>query len=466
MIRKMFSGIHLFGRAYNATKHQIGVSLKVLAIVTLGFAILLFLAEHSANADYSFWDALIWTFVKYVEDPADIVSAPVTLVGKIVGTLVGVLGIAIFAVPAGLIGSGLMDAMEDERHEKELDTYHNRICKAFRRAGNKSLRSYLNTLPDKGGEDLARLNFVPQYVPVSRLQVRQGMELKDVFEVCQKFPELRLKNLAEALSEEENPEDRFVVEHFPLNKSYGCSVYRGSNVTIICPTGFSEVGIGWFSYYMAKLNGFNYISKDIEIDPDELDSYYNMSAKPLYNKKTKEQIDPKDKEALKILQKKEKLRTDFIADAKKLIKKDSWVIIMTEHQKNTENTVDFHFADNTKDGKQPTVKDRAMYESLTERFSLVMAEEFGMTTTTASTRFPLMKSNLAYRLQQEGVECNAFVLRPSSHLMVFDPKKLLVAFRMGQVFSEMFDNGKGIDNEGIKDLASTGFGYEENNTKQ
>ena len=456
-----FNGLKLFKSAYNSTKHQIWVSVKILAVVTAGFAILMWIAESRA-ADYSLCDAFVWTFVKYVEDPADIVSAPITTIGKIVGTLVGVLGIAIFAVPAGLIGSGLMDAMEEERHEKELDTFHNRIRKAFRRAGNKSLRSYLNTLPDKGGEALGRLNFVPQHVPVARLQVRQGMELKDVFEVCQKYPELRLKNLAEALSEEENPEDRFVVEHFPLNRSYGCCVERGSNVTIICPTGFSEVGIGWFSYYMAKLNGFNYISKDIEVDHDELDSFYNMSAKPLCNKKTLEQTDPKDKEALSILKKKEMLRTEFIADTKNVIKKGSWVIIMTEHQKNTENTVDFHFADNTKDGTQATVKDRAMYDSLTERFSTVMTEEFGMTTTPASTRFPLMKSNLAYRLQQEGVECNAFVLRPSSHLMVFDPKKLLVAFRMGQVISEVLDNGKGIDNEGIKDLASTGFGYEEN----
>ena len=78
----------------------------MLALVTMLFAIALFIAEHSACPDYSFWDALVWTFVKYVEDPADIVSPPVTVLGQVIGTLVGVLGIAIFAVPAGFIGSG------------------------------------------------------------------------------------------------------------------------------------------------------------------------------------------------------------------------------------------------------------------------------------------------------------------------------------------------------------------------
>ena len=73
--------------------------------------------------------------------------------------------------------------------------------KTFRREENKSLREYLNTLPDKGGEALKRLNFVPQYIPVSRLQIRQGMDFKEVVTVCKKYPEFRLKNLAEALLE-------------------------------------------------------------------------------------------------------------------------------------------------------------------------------------------------------------------------------------------------------------------------
>ena len=78
------------------------VSGIVLALVTILFAIALFIAEHSASPNYNFWDALVWTFVKYVEDPADIVSPPVTVFGQVIGTLVGVLGIAIFAIPAGL----------------------------------------------------------------------------------------------------------------------------------------------------------------------------------------------------------------------------------------------------------------------------------------------------------------------------------------------------------------------------
>ena len=177
----LMSGLNLFAKAFRATYHQIWVSGIVLALVTMLFAIALVIAEHSASSDYSFWDALVWTFVKYVEDPADIVSPPVTVLGQVIGTLVGVLGIAIFAVPAGLIGSGLMEAMDENKREKELDEYYDRVRKAFRRNDNKALRIYLNSLPDNGGEDMSKLNFVPQCIPVTRLQIRQGMDMKDIF---------------------------------------------------------------------------------------------------------------------------------------------------------------------------------------------------------------------------------------------------------------------------------------------
>jgi hypothetical protein len=106
--------------------------------------------------------------VKYVEDPADIVSPPVTVLGQVIGTLVGVLGIAIFAVPAGLIGSGLMEAMDENNREKELDEHYDRVRKTFRRNENKALRIYLNSLSDNGAENITRFNFVPQHTLVTR----------------------------------------------------------------------------------------------------------------------------------------------------------------------------------------------------------------------------------------------------------------------------------------------------------
>lgn len=456
----LMSGFNLFAKAFRATYHQIWVSGIVLALVTMLFAIALFIAEHSTSPDYSFWDALVWTFVKYVEDPADIVSPPVTVLGQVIGTLVGVLGIAIFAVPAGLIGSGLMEAMDENKREKELDEYYDRVRKAFRRNANKALRIHLNSLPDNGGEDMSRLNFVPQCIPVTRLQIRQGMDMKDIFEVCRKYPDLLLKNLADANGNA--ADEQFVVEMFPKNRPYGCCINRGSKVTIVCPRGFSRLGIGWYSYYLSKLGGFNYVCKSIEVDPDELDSYYNLSDEPLYDRMSSAEYTRKDTEALKMIEKKKKSREAYFGDIKALAdQKDSWVIILTDHQKKEENTFDLHFASALKDGSQATVKDTAAYEALYKTFSSVMAEEFGLVCTPQSVRYPLKTKNAAYHLQRMGLEGNIFVLRTSTQLVNFEENKLVVALRMAQVISEQLDDGKGMERADVEDFATSAFGFVE-----
>jgi len=437
-----FKDLGLFGKAFQSTKHEIWVSVKLLALITVLFAIAMFLAEHSRNPDFSIWDGLVWTFVKYVEDPADIADAPVTLVGKIVGTLVGVLGIAIFAVPAGLIGSGLIDAMEHDKRSEELKDFRQRLSKAFRRAGNKSLREYLESLPDKGGDGFKTLNIVPQNIPVSKLQVRQGLKMDDIIETCNEFGEFRIKNLTVALGDEELAADRFVVEHFPLNRKYGCYLPRQSKVTVVCTTSWDEVGIGWFAYYMAKMGGFNYISKEVEADMSEPDSFFNLTPQ-----KPEEQSEN---------------RKSFIEDLDKVVAETNWVIIIAEHLKTSTNPTDFHFADAKKGGTDSTVNDQEVYQHFIACFSDAMKEEFGLSTMSRSPRYPLLKKNLGYAIREKHKNVNVFVLRPSSELMNFNTRKLAIAYRMAQLISEQLDGGRGMTDADMADLKKGGFGYKEN----
>ncbi|MBO4906151.1 MAG: hypothetical protein J5486_03815 [Bacteroidaceae bacterium] len=468
-----YSSISIIYKAYIATRRQIWVSVLYLAVITFILTVILWLAERQANPDFGFWDAFIWPYEKYIGDPGKVVDEPLlSPLGKIVGTIVGVFGIAIFAIPAGMVGSGLIEAMDEEKREIELNGFRRRMQKAFRRKGDKSLREYLNKQPDGGSERFKALNFVPQRVPVAKMQVRQGMDLKDIIDTCNTFPELRLKNLADAHSEEENAEDHFVVEHFPLNTKYGCFVPRQSKVTIVCTSSFDEVGIGWFSYYLAKFGGFNYISKEIEVDTDELDSFYNLSPEPLYDKKplsaypdTKE-----NKEAREVLKKKAENRKEFLADLEEVVQgEDSWVIIITEHLRTSVNQSDFHLAETLKDGSQSTISDEQQYAKFCNAFASMVKGEFGFETALHSSRYPLMKKNLAYTIRginpqpnfQANPKCNAFVLRPSSELMNFDDRKLLIAFRMAQLISEQLDGNCGIQADDVKDFKETGFGYKE-----
>ena len=416
----MYSGIRIFKTAFMNTRRQICVSGIFLVAITCVLTIILYLAESRVDPDFGLWDAFIWPYEKYLGDPGKIVDDPlISPIGKFIATLVGIMGVAIFAVPAGLIGSGLTDAMDEEKREKDLEGFRRRMKKAFRRSSNKGLREYLNSLPDGGGE---------------------------------------------AHSAEDDAEDRFVVEHFPLNRKYGCCIPRDSKVTIVCTSSFDEVGIGWFTYYLAKMGGFNYLSKELEVDTDELDSFYNLSEKPLYDKKqlsVYETMDKKDKdvkEAIKVLKKKEENRKEFFADLKKVVADDSWVIIFTEHLRTKENQVDFHFVDCLKDGSASTVSDQNTFMRLFEQFTETMKDEFSLTSMLRSPRYPLLKKNLGYKIRKDIANANVFVLRPSSELMNFNDRKLTIAYRMATIISQQLDGGRGIQEKDVKDFKETGFG--------
>ena len=457
----MYSGIHLFKTAFKNTRRQIYVSSIFLVAITCVLTVILYLAESRVDPNFSFWDAFIWPYEKYLGDPGKVVDDPLmSPIGKFIGTLVGIMGVAIFAVPAGLIGSGLTDAMDEEKREDELNGFRRRMQKAFRRSANKGLREYLNVLPDGGGEAMKALNIVPQRVKVAKMQTRQGMDMNDIIDTCNKFPEFRLKNLADAHSDEDNAEDRFVIEHFPLNRSYGCFVPRGSKVTIVSTGSFDEVGMGWFTYYLAKMGGFNYLSKELEVDTDELDSFYNLSEKPLYDKKPLSAYDEKkDKEVVEILEKKQARRDDFFGDLKKVVQDGSWVIIITEHLKTKENQTDFHFAYSQKGGKDATVNDMETYQQLFEQFDAAMKADFGLDSVIASPRYPLLKKNLGYIIRKDIANANVFVLRPSSELVNFNDRKLAIAYRIATVISQQLDGGRGIQPDDVKDFKETGFGY-------
>ena len=467
MIKDYFKGIQFFWKGVKAAKADMWASLQVLVIATFVLGTILYFVEHAAQPEvYANWhDPYIWGFMSYLGNPGKFSPGePVTLVGRWIAIIVSIIKILIFAVPAGLVANGFRKAMADDKREKQLEKFRKRMRKAFRRRSNHTLREYLNTLPDGGGERYARLNFVPSRINVSQMQVRQGMSLQDIIDTAIKFPEFRLKSLAAAKSIEDEVNDHFVVEMAPFNRSYGCLIDRGSRVTIVSTSGFEEVGISWFTYYLAKFGGFNYISKEIDVDTDELDSFYNMSKDVVYEKKTIAQYDANNKKnstAIKVIQEKEKNRKAFLDDLSDLMSRSEspWVIVMCEHIKNQANTVDLHFACNNKKGDKSTIKDVETYQELFSHFTEKMRELVHLESV-ETLRYPLMKNNLLYRLQDSKKDFNGFVLRPSSELTTFNTNGLLVAYHAANAISDVLDPNaslKEMDLEGFK----PGFGYQE-----
>lgn len=462
LFRYMKSSRLMFA-AIRSKKKELTVSLAFLTLLTTILSVLLYFVEHEAQPVEceNGWKTFMWAFAKYLGDPGKIADFTLeTPWANFIAFIVGLLGIAIFALPTGLIGSGFTEAMEEEKRKKELNEFRIRIRKMFRRKGNTTLREYLNAHPDESSKLPSPLYFVPRNVPIVKMQTRQGMSLDDILDTCNAFPEFQLKNLAEDISEEEKPEDRLVVEHYPLNRSYGYYKNRDSKVTIVCPSGFQETGSSWYSYYLAKLGNFNYLCKELEVDMDELDSFYNMEEEPFYNSKPASKYTPKDKEAYGILEKKKTHRQDFLNDLREATQKEgAWVIIVPLQIKSSVNTTDFHFSHARKDGSQPMINDLAAYQRFFEDFTCVMQTEFKLTSVQPSPRYPVTKKNLGYKIREANPSANVFVLRPSSELLNFLSCDMLVAYKWACLLSKHFDDGRDIANDDKKDFSQKTFGY-------
>ncbi len=486
---KRVNSFKLFWNAIKGSGRDIWTSLQVILAITIVLAVIFYFFEHQAQPEeYGFFQSIWWALLRYIGDPGKFAQvAPVTLVGRIIAMLIGILGILIFAIPAGVIGARFRKAIDDDKRKNELNDYRKRMTKSFRRSSDQTLRTYLDSLPDKGGEKFKKLNFVPRVKYVSTLQVNQGMDIKDIMDTCSKFNEFRLKNQASVFSVEENPTDRFLVENFPLNRKYGCRINRGSKVTIFSTSSSTEVGSGWFSYYLAKFGGFNYISKDINADPDELDSFFNLSDEPLCDKKKKSEWENMGKkqyeksvaqggfniltgydDAIKLLDEKIAARKEFFDDCKALLNdKGSWLILFNDIVKNSENENDFVFSDITRDGKLSTVIDENLYKLLYEKMSELLSKELELKSSIRPQRYPLFKKNVLFYLREKNyIGGNGFVLRVSSKLINADVHRLVAAYLMAKVISEQLDNNRGMRDYDRKDFETTGFGYqilEENN---
>ena len=57
----------------------------------------------------------------------------------------------------------------------------------------------------------------------------------------------------------------------------------------------------------------------------------------------------------------------------------------------------------------------------------------------------------------------SFVLLPSCDIINFDNRRLLIAYRMATIISQLLDENRGIQPDDVKDFKETRFGYKEIN---
>lgn len=460
----------IINTAFDKTKKEMAISMAILLVLTFGLSGVFYVVESVAQPDVfeSYSDALVWGYTRYIEGGDGVFDGgPVTVVGKVIASLFGFIGIAIVAIPAGLIGSGFIDAMEEEKHEQKIEGYYEPVTRLFKRGRNITAKEFFNNLPDGHPDKGRKLILVPRTVPLAKLQIRAGMDVKDIFELAQKHPEFRIVNVAAAFSEEDNIDDRLMLTHQPINRPYGYFVNRGSKITIVATSSVLDVNTGWFAYHLAKVGGFNYISKDVEVDMTDFDSFYSMSKEVKVNGQTRAELE-KDKQGnkdkLERLAAKEENRKVFLRDLKTLAEgEDRWMFFVSTSVKNGSNHVDFCISNSKADGSMCAITTEAQekYSDLTSLLYTCMKEEFSLVAE-PSNRYPLENSFVGYHLKDTnpGLKFSAMRLSVSSDVVVKKNNTIVIIYRMAQCINQVL-GGNGMMPEDAKDYETQGYGYTE-----
>lgn len=387
-------------------------------------ALIMFNVEPRFNPDSgeatftTFFDALYWsavtlTTVGYGD------MCPATDAGRMISMLSAMFGIAIIALPSGIITASYIDELKALKNEKLTE----RLRKAFRRALSRETSFH------------PKYWIVPRKVPVVNIQVKQGMTMDEIIENVENTPEFRLRNMATTIPESEKPEDRIVVEHFMVNRPYGCCINRGSRITIASPCSYSEAGIGSFSYYLALIGGFNYISKETETDRDEPTSFYNID----------NQVEDGN-------------LTLFLDDLRTLTSKaGAWCIVPLSCSSKKSSILHFVHSrtkgDDSPDSADDTIRDKSTFTSLYDEIKEMMDKHFELKVCQHDD-YCLTSRNIAYHLDKT---VNSFSLRVSYNMTCWDDSRLdkiqIIADTLKKHISKT-------ENAPIpEDLLTKGYGY-------
>ena len=420
----------LLRQALSSKAREMWVSLQFLVIVTLILSFVLFFYENHAQPEVfeNGLRSLVCAFAQYIGDPGGFADTPpITFVGRIIASIIGLLGIAIFAFPAGLVGAGFSEAMEEEKRKKEIAKNTQKLNMAFERRLDRPTGFYV----------------VPQYLSICDIQTIMRLKIDDIFDVVESSNNFRLINLAVTQTIDEHPQDKIAVEHFLVNRPYGYCIDRGSKVTIVSPSSLMDPCIGNFSYYLALIGGFNYISREHgELQPYR--SYYSFADR--YNHEENLPLYMKDLERL-------------------TSRKDSWTLtpmVASGANEPSYPTV-FHFSiggakgDERFEGENLMVKDLTAYRSFYDDITRELERKYAMASDHQRYHNTSSPNIFARKYEQGKGSENNIILRIAWSACLWDSRRIAIAKTLADALNRHFE--KDVVKEYAPDLKSPERGY-------
>ena len=425
---------------------------------------------------HSFFDALYWATVTLTTvGYGDL--CPATDLGRFVSMMSSILGVAIIALPSGIITASYLDelrAIKEEKEEEKKNKIYAALHKNFRRTAQWASWYY-----DENNKKKC-YKCVDRFQSLTSLKVKMRMGEDRLVEMIDSCPDLRLANTATTFNSEEKQQDRLVVVNFPLNTEYGCCVDRGSDVTIVAPSALTEIGTGNAAFSLAAMGGFNYVSRELAFNMEDSLSFYLMNSSKL------DLMGDDEAKAYTLSQ-----ALHFMHDLAQLKKRSSdrgqrhWFIFIIATTKSEESQVHlWRLANDPKEvmphriagpkreyGSTVVTEDeeklqqmfQEIHDALAERNVTIHEEERSIVTQLDNCNLwnGVNDSNIMRRTGG-GVDSNSLTIRIAYEILVYHSSHLLLMKDIADAIKKQVEPNRDIPKESVQCFKEEGDGFADN----
>lgn len=252
-IMRYMTSLKLMVNAFKNKKEELLITIQMIILLAILLSVGLYYVESDKGSGFdSILQALLWSISKYIQDIAGYGDfTPVTGWGKFLATLNGILGIAIFALPAGIIASAFLDEIIEAKKKKEIENSA-RIINRYFNAGYAPRA--------KLGGRMAHYRWSTFEVFQSRLYLKD----EEIFDVIREIKYFRFRAVKSSSSL--TMPDVKTIERFVRNTSYGAYIKNSKcNIYFFVPRSYLARYIGHFGYTLASNLGYNYISVEVPL---------------------------------------------------------------------------------------------------------------------------------------------------------------------------------------------------------
>ncbi len=392
------------------------VSMQFLLIITIILSLILFFAEHEAQPEVykNGFISVVWAFAQYIGDPGQFADTPpITGIGRVIACIVGLLGIAIVAVPTGIIGAGFTESLEKEANKENIRQNAEKLHSAFQRKLDRP----------------TGFQIMPPFKNLTYIKARLAMKEDEIIEAVNSAnaPNFRLISTATTIPKGKTDADNLAVEHFCTNRSYGLCIDRNSKVTIVSPSSNVDAGIGNFAFYVALIGGFNYISREV----GQTAPYQSVF------------INNPDDQAEEY--------APFAADLEELASRSgAWTLtlLVASGAMEPEYPEHLHFGvggkkgDDSLNGPDLLVSDKDTYSRLYDEISQAVSKELQLTSE-HQRRHNTSSRNIILR-NINAPQANHVVLRIEWHKILWDERRMQLALTLARAVKKVLE-GKELD---------------------